>query len=617
MNSIPHYDGFIQVTMPPEACDSDVPQTHFSIKDVGLSSIQREAFQLYDLGFNVFPQPIGHKGGLPWKRLQHTRLNRDDRAYGIRKLFAGQCNVAVMCGRTSENLFVIDCESLDSFRHNLEQLHKRDIPIWAARTARGGHIYLRASDGEVENIPAGILTNAEIKGCNGYVLAPPSVHPNGDVYEWLIREGSQPPTISSKTVNWLRDAHNNKICLSVTPTTSNYRPGNWKHPKHIKTRLSRATQLYIQQGATLPEGSRNNRLFSAACDLYGNGASYDETCIMLLPIAQASGLSTREATTTIQSAYSKQRTPARPANTQPNAADACWYAALLFGTQHNWQGRTRNTDRTLFLTLVERCRVASNENGVFRASIRETAALSRFSPNTVQASLKRLIKSQLILACGHDQQSNASLWRFTDTVIQSGQFIAMKSDTVSPPPHWLSFSESVFNSDVTERGALGHGVMFIYQYLCQHVRPAMPKILAAGVRCTVNQVNYALSKLRKYGLVIRCEDGWLPVVYNLQELEAHMAQFVDVEGAGEARRERFQRERAVFAGRQLFYARLKREGQRFRQLINDMMSSYWFERVREQVEEALDDPLLALGLELGGSLRLDEDCGMRCSLTLR
>src|SRR6187549_2448856 len=77
-----------------------------------LSPIQDTALYLYNLGLNVFPQPHGKKAGLPWRRLQYSRLHPTDPLVGIQALTAGKCNLAVMCGSTSRNLFVIDCESI-------------------------------------------------------------------------------------------------------------------------------------------------------------------------------------------------------------------------------------------------------------------------------------------------------------------------------------------------------------------------------------------------------------------------------------------------------------------------------------------------------------------------
>jgi len=138
------------------------PEEANTLTPVGLTQTQRSAFEFYDLGLNVFPQPISKKGGLPWKSLQFNRLDRDDSRYGLKTLFAGRANLAVMCGRTSGNLFVIDCETRESLRHHMAQLRRRKIPLWVVQTARGGHIYLRARDGEGHNVAPGILQDAEI-----------------------------------------------------------------------------------------------------------------------------------------------------------------------------------------------------------------------------------------------------------------------------------------------------------------------------------------------------------------------------------------------------------------------------------------------------------------------
>ncbi|MCA9914377.1 MAG: bifunctional DNA primase/polymerase, partial [Anaerolineae bacterium] len=337
---------------------------------VVLSPNQQTALTLYDLGLNIFPQPIGKKGGLPWKALQFIRLDRDDPAYGLTKVFAGNSNLAVMCGRTSGNLFVIDCESPATLRYHMQQLRQRQIPLWVVQTARGGHIYLRAAEGEVHNIAPGILKDAEIKGQMGYVLAPPSVHPSGAIYTWLHQEGDNIPVVSVGDVDWLRNQTGDSVTLQVNTSQSSYTAGVWRKPHQPQKQLSRTTQEYLQQGHQLPEGSRNNRLFAAACDLAGNGYSEQHSLQMLSPIATGSGLEEREVRTTITSAYSKPRTPSRQHNISV-VADDRWWKMLLWVTKQQWQSRTGATDRVMMLALIERARVYSNENGVFRASIRE------------------------------------------------------------------------------------------------------------------------------------------------------------------------------------------------------------------------------------------------------
>ncbi|MBZ0294780.1 MAG: DUF927 domain-containing protein, partial [Anaerolineae bacterium] len=82
--------------------------------------------------------------------------------------------------------------------------------------------------------------------------------------------------------------------------------GNGQHP------LPPRTESYLTSGAT--DGSRNNELFAAACQMRDAGYSQSDTERELIPRHLASGSSEREALATIQSAYSR---PARDPIPEP------------------------------------------------------------------------------------------------------------------------------------------------------------------------------------------------------------------------------------------------------------------------------------------------------------
>ena len=391
---IPHNAINVQVSIPKMTDENRKNSNMSQILSLGLTALQQEAYALYDAGLNVFPQPISCKGGLPWKRLQYTRLSRNDKNYGLRNLFAGACNLAIMCGITSNNLFVIDCESVEIFHHHLQKMIDRNIPIWAAKTARGGHIYLCAKNGEVHNIELGTLTDTEIKGRNGYVLAPPSIHPSGVAYKWVVRQSDEPPVVDVNEIDWLTDRRGKKINLRYDKP-SNSKTGDWSMcVVSPASNLAKDTKDYLQGGGHLTEGSRNNRLFKAACDLSGNKYGQREAEHILTPIALMSGLTNYEVQATIKSAYSRQRTPSRA--TQAPLRQS-WKYALLWATRYKWDNRTAGSDRALFIALIERARVSSNENDIFRASIRELSELSRLGRSVGQIIriIDRLIKKCL------------------------------------------------------------------------------------------------------------------------------------------------------------------------------------------------------------------------------
>lgn len=595
MDIITHKAINVQVSIPKK---TDEIQTFCNSKQIltfGLTHLQREAYSLYDAGLNVFPQPIGQKGGLPWKRLQYSRLNRDDKNYGLRNLFAGECNIAIMCGSTSNNLFVIDCESTDSFLYHLQQMINRDIPIWAVSTARGGHIYLCAKNGEVHNIGLDLLHDIEIKARNGYVLAPPSIHPSGKAYQWVSQQGDAPPIVDVQEIDWLKNRHHEKVQLTFdAPSTS--KTGNWSMcVVSPASNLAKETQDYLHNGGHLTEGNRNNRLFKAACDLSGNKYSQSESEHILTPLAVMSGLPAYEVQATIKSAYSRHRTPS---NSTVATLRQSWKYALLWATRHKWENRTAGSDRALFIALIERARVSSNENDVFRASIRELSELSSLGTTTIQRGLARLQEMQIIFNAGHDNTSQASLWRFSNKIISVAKQIELNLNTVSIPPYWLRYSESVFNSDIVERGALGHSVLFVYEFMRTLHQAMMPSDMAEALGISLNQVNYALRKLKEHELVQRLDKGWYLLKMTLPELETV---FEHVQGKGSDRAEGYRREREVFAGVILFNARLKREGKIYMAAVSEQVA------YDNEARRILDDPLIALGLELGGVLRMDEN----------
>ena len=127
--------------------------------------------------------------------------------------------------------------------------------------------------------------------------------------------------------------------------------------------LSRRTRDYIHKGHLIPEGSRNNELFRASCDMAGNNFTKQQTLSALHPPASASGLTSREVENTINSAYSQPRTPSKPQNNQPQKSND-WEWAALFGDSHDWVGRTGTSQKSIFTALVHRARVSSNEEGL-------------------------------------------------------------------------------------------------------------------------------------------------------------------------------------------------------------------------------------------------------------
>ena len=101
-------------------------------------------------------------------------------------------NIAIATGTTS-NCFVLDVDGLDGQRE-LDKLEARhgELPrtLTAITPNHGMHLYFRPPPGvPVRNSASRIAPGMDVRGEGGYVLAPPSVHPNGRRCAWSVDSG--------------------------------------------------------------------------------------------------------------------------------------------------------------------------------------------------------------------------------------------------------------------------------------------------------------------------------------------------------------------------------------------------------------------------------------------
>lgn len=99
-------------------------------------------------------------------------------------------SVGIATGSIS-NLIVID-EDIDENKgidgiQSMRAWEKMHAPLpetVMAITGRGGsHLYYRYNGNDIKN-RAGLLEGVDVRGEGGYVVAPPSIHPNGTEYQW-------------------------------------------------------------------------------------------------------------------------------------------------------------------------------------------------------------------------------------------------------------------------------------------------------------------------------------------------------------------------------------------------------------------------------------------------
>lgn len=158
------------------------------------------AISYVQAGLSVIPiKPDGSKSpALPWNQFRNRLPTNEeiqqwfgyDSAYGI----------AVICGKVSGNLVVLDFESQAAYDHWLETagLISREFGFrpeqWPIASTPGGgvHVYYRSREPVKGNRKLAMTADGgtliETRGEGGYVLAPGSpgeCHPSGLAYQWL------------------------------------------------------------------------------------------------------------------------------------------------------------------------------------------------------------------------------------------------------------------------------------------------------------------------------------------------------------------------------------------------------------------------------------------------
>lgn len=142
-------------------------------------------------GWSVIPLRARDKRPLlRWQIYQHERAAPAEAAAWWRAW--PDANVGIVTGTVS-GLLVLDIDPHHGGTASLDGLERAHGPLPAtveALTGGGGrHLYFNRAGRPVHN-RVGIAPGIDVRGEGGYVIAPPSVHPNGTPYTW--RKGHDP-----------------------------------------------------------------------------------------------------------------------------------------------------------------------------------------------------------------------------------------------------------------------------------------------------------------------------------------------------------------------------------------------------------------------------------------
>ena len=210
------------------------------------------------------------------------------------------CNVAVATGPASD-LLVLDIDG-----DVRELLGGRSVPQSPTqRTGGGGWQVLFQWDpalADVSTTRAGLLPGIDTRGRGGYVVVPPSVHPNGTRYRWGRCTGPDDLPLAEPPA-WLLNALTPPPPAAATPRTIETANAD----RYVRAAIERE----CLELAGTPKGTRNaalNRSAYALARFVAAGQADEAGVVRALAYAAAStGLSAWEISRTIQSAFAARQ----------------------------------------------------------------------------------------------------------------------------------------------------------------------------------------------------------------------------------------------------------------------------------------------------------------------
>ena len=219
-------------------------------------SLLAAAKSYLELGWNVIPL-VGKRPAIRWKPFQvekATTRDAEDWFGGLKPQFTG---IGIVTGKVS-GLAVVDCDSPEATQFWTSNFPRAGAVV---ETGRGGthHYYALPADVELRNRAKIDGHEIDLRGNGGYIVAPPSIHPNGRRYRWLCDPVADSSSLSAIDPAW----------FAPRPTENGASLANHRFP-------TRAAAAYIAKIHAVSGKGGHNATFRAACVLRDFGLSSDE-----------------------------------------------------------------------------------------------------------------------------------------------------------------------------------------------------------------------------------------------------------------------------------------------------------------------------------------------------
>jgi hypothetical protein len=220
-------------------------------------------------GWSIIPIKVGTKKPAcrSWKAYQKKPPDESH----IRKWFSpGKDNgLAVICGPVSGGLVCRDYDNMAAYDAWASVHPDLAATLPTVATARGRHVYCRSGHRGIKE-----LEDGELRG-GGYCLLPPSRHPAGQVYQWLIPlpDGPLPEVENVAAAGFIPD---NRPCNRENRDNGDYRDNSGKpmmteamsklgpfsnENEHLLTNIPQDVEQAILDSIPTAVGQRNRQVF--------------------------------------------------------------------------------------------------------------------------------------------------------------------------------------------------------------------------------------------------------------------------------------------------------------------------------------------------------------------
>ncbi len=203
-----------------------------------------QVLELAKLGWRV--HPLQKQDKVPILGRWQERATTDEKTIRLWHTQYEDCNWGIATGEES-GIFVVDLDPKNGGDQSWNFLiDENGVPdTVSVKTGSGGtHLYFKFPKGaDIRNSSNKVGRGIDIRAVNGQVVAPGSLHPNGEFYSWLTPPGKAKV---AKPPKWLMD-------LIMEETGADFAP----------------------LGGLLEKGNRNNSLYHSALALARQGADRD------------------------------------------------------------------------------------------------------------------------------------------------------------------------------------------------------------------------------------------------------------------------------------------------------------------------------------------------------